>query len=118
MVGLAPRALRDCAPSALWGVVVRPLNFTVRGRNENPRKGSRNFRDPRPTLRLTFPLVRAWAGGEAITSADVGGSALWRLCIRLAFVVRCDSQLRFALKIPRAHSRLVGASSNQRWNGP
>ena len=30
MVCLAPRALRDCAPSALSGVVVRPLNFTVR----------------------------------------------------------------------------------------
>jgi hypothetical protein len=28
--GLAPRALRNCAPSARFGVVVRPLNFTVR----------------------------------------------------------------------------------------
>ena len=30
MVGLAPRALGNCAPSALSAVVVRPLNFTVR----------------------------------------------------------------------------------------
>ncbi len=30
MVGLAPRALRDCAPSALSAVLGRPLNFTVR----------------------------------------------------------------------------------------
>ena len=30
MVGLAPRALRDCAPSAPWGASARPLNFTVR----------------------------------------------------------------------------------------
>ena len=31
MVGLAPRALRNCAPSAPWaGASVRPLNFTVR----------------------------------------------------------------------------------------
>jgi hypothetical protein len=30
VVGLAPRALRNCAPSALWGASVRPLNFTVR----------------------------------------------------------------------------------------
>jgi hypothetical protein len=29
--GLAPRALRNCAPSASWGASVRPLNFTVRG---------------------------------------------------------------------------------------
>jgi hypothetical protein len=32
VVCLAPRALGDCAPSALSGVVVRPLNFTVRRR--------------------------------------------------------------------------------------
>ena len=31
MVGLAPRALRNCAPSAPSGASVRPLNFTVRG---------------------------------------------------------------------------------------
>ena len=30
MVGWAPRALGNCAPSALSAVVVRPLNFTVR----------------------------------------------------------------------------------------
>ena len=30
MVCLAPRALRDCAPSAPLGASVRPLNFTVR----------------------------------------------------------------------------------------
>ena len=30
MVGLAPRALRNCAPSALSDVGARPLNFTVR----------------------------------------------------------------------------------------
>ena len=30
MICLAPRALRNCAPSALSAVVVRPLNFTVR----------------------------------------------------------------------------------------
>jgi hypothetical protein len=28
--GLAPRAPRNCAPSAPWGASVRPLNFTVR----------------------------------------------------------------------------------------
>src|SRR6266480_6648019 len=28
--GLAPRALRDCAPSASLGASLRPLNFTVR----------------------------------------------------------------------------------------
>jgi len=27
---LAPRALRNCAPSAPWGASARPLNFTVR----------------------------------------------------------------------------------------
>jgi hypothetical protein len=32
VVCLAPRALRDCAPSAPWGASVRPLNFTVRPR--------------------------------------------------------------------------------------
>ena len=32
MICLAPRALRNCTPSALWGASVRPLNFTVRGR--------------------------------------------------------------------------------------
>lgn len=30
MVCTAPRTLRDCAPSALLGVSVQPLNFTVR----------------------------------------------------------------------------------------
>ena len=30
MVGVAPRALRHCAPSALAGVSARPLDFTVR----------------------------------------------------------------------------------------
>ena len=30
---MAPRALGNCAPSAPSGVVVRPLNFTVRGHN-------------------------------------------------------------------------------------
>lgn len=30
MSGLAPRALRHCAPSAPWGASVRRLNFTVR----------------------------------------------------------------------------------------
>jgi hypothetical protein len=30
VIGLAPRALRDCAPSALSAVGARPLNFTVR----------------------------------------------------------------------------------------
>jgi hypothetical protein len=30
VVGLAPRALRNCAPTALSAVVVRLLNFTVR----------------------------------------------------------------------------------------
>ena len=32
MGGLAPRALRNCAPSAPSGVGARPLNFTVRRR--------------------------------------------------------------------------------------
>jgi hypothetical protein len=32
MLVLAPRALRNCAPSALSAVVGRPLNFTVRAR--------------------------------------------------------------------------------------
>jgi hypothetical protein len=43
---LAPRALRECAPSALSAVVVRPLNFTVRRHSmtwayevDNPRLG-------------------------------------------------------------------------------
>jgi hypothetical protein len=30
VVCLAPRALRNCAPSAPWGASARPLNFTVR----------------------------------------------------------------------------------------
>jgi hypothetical protein len=39
MTGLAPRALRNCAPSAPSKASVRPLNFTVgrRGRVIGPR---------------------------------------------------------------------------------
>ena len=36
MVGLAPRALRNCAPSAPWGAPARPLNFTVRAHDMKP----------------------------------------------------------------------------------
>jgi hypothetical protein len=36
--GLAPRALRDCAPSVLWaGASGRPLNFTVRRHCMSPK---------------------------------------------------------------------------------
>jgi len=35
-------------PRRLSGVVVRPLNFTVRGRTENPHGGGSGFEDPRP----------------------------------------------------------------------
>jgi hypothetical protein len=37
VVCLAPRALRNCAPSAPWGASVRPLNFTVRQHGEERR---------------------------------------------------------------------------------
>ena len=43
MVCLAPRALRDCAPSALSAVGARPLNFTVR-----------SFRDAPASVRNSF----------------------------------------------------------------
>ena len=37
MICLAPRALKDSVrPRRSSGVVVRPLNFTVRGRSKNP----------------------------------------------------------------------------------
>ncbi len=52
MRGLAPRAPEDSVrPRRLSGVVVRPLNFTVRGRSKNPPVKERSgfdARRPRP----------------------------------------------------------------------
>ena len=67
MVCLAPRALGDSVrPRRLSGAVVRPLNFTVRGRSKNPPEGEIRIRRAKAkTLRLTLPFVRARAAREA-----------------------------------------------------
>jgi hypothetical protein len=87
----------------LSGVVARPLNFTVRGRNKNrleaepPRVRSRR-QDPSfgacacargQAVRATPAFVAALCGGSASGRPSQGP---------------LRNQLRFALKIPRAHS--------------
>ena len=67
MSGLAPRAPGDSVrPRHSSDVVVRPLNFTVRGRSKNPPgRRDRIRRAKAKTLRLTLPFVRARAACEA-----------------------------------------------------
>jgi hypothetical protein len=82
---LAPRALRNCAPSAPWGASVRPLNFTVRRRSTAGSRSVPKFnpiaRPPGVTALGAFFAFGALAGSLSSASLLTPGGALepmWR----------------------------------------
>ena len=109
MSGCAPRALEDSVrPRRLSGVVVRPLNFTVRGRSKN----LQGRRDPEFDAQRPRPFVyrfRLCARGQPVrpSARPAPVAAFCRSCASAKRPGRgCIGQFRFAPKIPRVHSRL------------
>ena len=106
-------------PRRLSGVVVRPLNFTVRGRTENPHGGGSGFEDPRPRpFARRFRLcARGQVGKPPAALAPVASpvAAVAVLCVA-GFVASRSSGLRRRFRARKVVS--MRASSNQRWNGP
>ena len=94
-------------PDASAGPSTLPLEDAAR----ILRKGEIRIRRAKAkTLRLTLPFVRARAACEATKQ----GRRRWLRFVaavpalmRWAIGVRCVGQFRFALKMPRAHSRLI-----------
>jgi len=72
VVCLAPRALRNYAPSAPAGASVRPLSFTVRSRMANANRAAlaaatRRLRLLRLIANFALPTALAYVGGVGLT---------------------------------------------------
>src|SRR5437588_11810886 len=107
-VGRRGRRKRLCARVASPAWVPGPSTSPLEDAARILRKGEIRIRRAKAkTLRLTLPFVRARQPVRPAGKAGAGGCALSRLCLRWAMGVRSVGQFRFALKMPRAHSRLI-----------